>query len=144
MLINKCIREEKNTNKYPQHENNFEKYSSVAIINKQYLLINSIYLYQFQIKENGAIKVTSQLNATKIYQSADTSTKIKLNKLNKGIFRKSISGNFKRCIGEGELRDELMHADVIPVHKKKQKCVKKNISHVIILEIISKTYEKLT
>ena len=55
-----------------------------------------------------------------------------------------MSGNFKRCIGEGELRDELMHADVIPVHKKKQKCVKKNISHVIMLENISKTYEKLT
>ena len=70
------------------------------------------------------MKTISQLNTAKTCQNADTSTKII--KLNKAIFAKFISNNFKnsRCIDEDEFPCELKHADVIPVHKKKDKCVK--------------------
>ena len=66
----------------------------------------------------------SQLYTAKTCQNADTPTKII--KLNKDIFAKFISNNFNHCIDEGEFPYELKHADVIPVHKKKDKCVKEN------------------
>ena len=68
------------------------------------------------------IEIISQLNTTKTCQNTDTSTKII--KLNKDIFAKFISNNFNHCVDEGEFPYELKHAEVIPVHKKKGKCVK--------------------
>ena len=56
---------------------------------------------------------------------------------------KFISNNFNHCIDEGEFPYELKHADVIPVHKKKGKCVKENYRPVSILANIFKVYEKL-
>ena len=50
---------------------------------------------------------------------------------------------FNYCIAFGELPDELKHADVIPVHKKNEKCNKTNYRPVSILTNISKIYEKL-
>ena len=46
-------------------------------------------------------------------------------------------------IDEGEFPYELKHADVIPVHKRKDKCVKENYRPVSILTNIAKVYEKL-
>ena len=51
--------------------------------------------------------------------------------------------NFNHCIDEGKFPYELKHADIIPVHKKKDKCVKENYRPVSILTNISKVYEKL-
>ena len=70
------------------------------------------------------MKIISQLNTAKACQNADTPTKII--KLNKDIFAKFISNNFKNCIDEGKFPYELKHSDVIPVHKEKDKCVKEN------------------
>ena len=67
----------------------------------------------------------------------------KIIKINKNIFAKFISNNFNHCIDEGEFPYELKQADVIPVHKKKDKCVKENYPPVKILTKISKVYEKL-
>ena len=50
---------------------------------------------------------------------------------------------FNYCIAYGEFPDELKHADVIPVHKKNEKCNKANYRPVGILINISKIYEKL-
>ena len=69
------------------------------------------------------MNIISQLNTAKTCQNADTPTKI--TKL-KDIFAKFVSNNFNHCIVEGELPYELKHADIIPVHKKKDKCVKEN------------------
>ena len=63
--------------------------------------------------------------------------------MNKDIFANSITGHFNYCITYGEFRDELKHADVIPVHKKNEKCDKTNYGQVSILTNISKICEKL-
>ena len=87
------------------------------------------------------MKIISRLNTAKTCQNADTPTKTI--KINKDIFAKFISNNFNHCIDEGEFPYELKHAEVIPVHKKKDKCIKENYPPVKILTKISKVYEKL-
>ena len=62
---------------------------------------------------------------------------------NKDIFANFITDHFNYCIANGEFPDELKHADVIPVHKKNEKCNKTNYRPVSILTNISKIYEKL-
>ena len=63
--------------------------------------------------------------------------------MNKDIFANFITDHFNYCIAYGEFPDELKHADVIPVHKKNEKCDKTNYRPVTILTNISKIYEKL-
>ena len=87
------------------------------------------------------MKIISQLNTANICQNSDTPTKI--TKLNNDIFAKFISYDFNHGNDEGEFPYELKYADVIPVHKKKDKCVKENYRPVSILTNISKVYEKL-
>ena len=67
----------------------------------------------------------------------------KVIKINKDIFANFITDHFNYCIGNGEFLDESKHADVIPVHKKNEKCSKTNYRPVSILTNISKIYEKL-
>ena len=55
----------------------------------------------------------------------------------------NFSNNFNHCIDEGKFPYELKHPDVIPLHKKKDKCIKENYRPVSILTNISKVYEKL-
>ena len=85
------------------------------------------------------MKIISQLNAAKTCQNADIPSKII--KLNKDIFAKFINNNFNHCIDESEFPYELKHADVITVHKKKDKCVKENYQPVSMLTDISKVYK---
>ena len=87
------------------------------------------------------MNIISQLNTATTCQTADTPTKII--KLTKDIFAKFISNKFNHCIDEGEFPYELQHADIIPVHKKKDKCSKENYRPVSILTNISKVYKKL-
>ena len=75
------------------------------------------------------MNIISQLNTAKPYQNAD--------------FAKFISNNFNHCIDECDFPYELKHVGVIPVHKKKDKCVKDNYRPVSILTNISKVCEKL-
>ena len=61
----------------------------------------------------------------------------KVIKINKDIFANLISDHFKYCIIYGELPDQFKYADVIPVHKKNEKCAKTNYRPVSILINIS-------
>ena len=63
--------------------------------------------------------------------------------MNKDIFANFITDHFNYCIAYGEFPDELKHADVIPAHKKNEKCHKTNYRPVSVLTNISKIYEKL-
>ena len=48
--------------------------------------------------------------------------------MNKDIFANFITDHFNYCIAYGECTDELKHADVISVHKKKKKEKIKNMT----------------
>ena len=64
-------------------------------------------------------------------------------KMNKDIFAGFIAKDFNNCFDKGLLPDDLKHADVTPIHKKKGKSDKTNYRPVSILPNISKIYEKL-
>ena len=124
-------------NKYYDHY--YDHYPSITTITKQCL--SSSFNFQ-KTNANEVTKIISQLNMAKTCQNADTPTKII--KLNEDIFAKFISNNFNHCIDEGKFPYELKHADVIPVHTKKDKCVKENYQPVSILTNIFKVFEKLS
>ena len=63
--------------------------------------------------------------------------------MNANIFVNFICFYFKYCIYIGELAQVLKHADITPVHKKKEKSEKTNDRYVIIFPNLSKIYEKL-
>ena len=67
----------------------------------------------------------------------------KVIKINKGIFANFITNYFNYCIANGEFPDELKYADVIPFHKKNEKCNKTNYRPMSILTNILKIYENL-
>ena len=87
------------------------------------------------------MKVINNLSVAKTCQVNDIPTKVI--KINKDIFANFIMDHFNYCIANGEFPDELEHVDVIPVHKKNEKCNKTNYRPVSILTNISKIYEKL-
>ena len=87
------------------------------------------------------MKVISNLNVAKSCQINDIPTKVI--KMNKNIFANFIMDHFSYCIAYGEFPDELKQAEVIPFHKKNEKCDKTNYRPVSILTNISKIYEKL-
>ena len=136
--VNNYITSKENANKYPQQIKCFETHPSIATITKQCL--SSTFNFQ-RTNADEVMKIISQLTTAKTCQNADTPTKII--KLNEDIFAKFISNNFNHCIDESKFPYELKHANVIPVHKKKDKCVKENYRPVSILTNISKVYEKL-
>ena len=59
--------------------------------------------------------------------------------MNKDIFAGFVAKDFNNCVD----KDDLKHADVTPIHKKKDKSDKTDYRHVSILPNISKIYEKL-
>ena len=77
------------------------------------------------------MKVINSLNVAKSCQMNDIPTKVI--KMNKDVFANFITDYFNYCIAHGELPDELNHADVMPAHKKNQKCDKTNYRSVSIL-----------
>ena len=70
------------------------------------------------------MKVINNLNVAKTCQVNDIPTKVI--KMNKDIFANFITDHFNYRIAYGEFPDELKHTDVIPVHKKNEKCNKTN------------------
>ena len=91
--------------------------------------------------ENEVHKIIKNLKVRKTCQGSDIPTKII--KLNIDLFSSFICQNFNYCISIGKFPNELKHADVIPVHKKKDKSDKTNYRPVSILPNISKIYEKI-
>ena len=87
------------------------------------------------------MKVINILNVAKTCQVNDIPTKVI--KKNEDIFANFLTDHFNYSIANGEFLDELKHADVIPVHKKNEKCNKTYYRPMSILTNISKIYEKL-
>ena len=64
-------------------------------------------------------------------------------KSNTDLFANYIFRNFNYCLEKDEFPCVFEHADVVPVHKKKEKTDKANFRPVSILPNMSKIYEKL-
>ena len=80
---------------------------------------------------NEVEKIISNLNIKKSCQQEDIPNKII--KLNKDLIAKFIAENFNSWIDKAEFPSELKHADIVPIHKKKDKSDKSNYRQVSIL-----------
>ena len=76
------------------------------------------------------------MSIVKACQKDDILTKVI--KMNNSIFADFIDKDLYNCVDKGVFPDDLKHADVTPVHKKKGKSDKTNCRHVSILPNISK------
>ena len=81
-------------------------------------------------------KVINNLSIVKACQKDDIPTKVI--KMNKDIFAGFIAKEFNDCVDKGVFPDYLKHADVTPIHKKKDKNDKTNYRPVSIPTNISK------
>ena len=88
-----------------------------------------------------ALKVINNSNIAKSCQRSDIPTKAI--KMNKDIFATFITNQYNYCTAYGEFPDRLKHTDVIPIHKKNEKCGKTNYRQMSILTNITKVYEIL-
>ena len=59
------------------------------------------------------------MSIVKAFQKDDIPTKAI--KMNKDVFVDFIGKGFNNCVDKGVFPDDLKHADVIPIHKKKDK-----------------------
>ena len=118
--------------------NAFENHSSIKNIKSK--KFNSTFSFE-NTYTDVAMKVTNNLNVAKSCQINDIPTKVI--KMNKDIFANFITDHFNYCIAYGEFPNELKHADVIPSHKKNEKCDKTNYRPGSILTNTSKIHEKL-
>ena len=118
--------------------NAFENHPSITNIKST--KFNSTFSFE-NTYTDVVMKVINNLNVAKSCQINDIPTKVI--KMNKDMFANFITDHFNYGIAYGEFPDELTHADVIPVHKKNEKCDKTNYKPVCILTNISKIYEKL-
>ena len=114
--------------------NTFQNHTSVVNIKQR--KFNSTFIFK-NTNENEVRKIIKNLNVRKTCQSSDNPTKII--KLNIDLFSSFICQNFNYCISIGKFPNELKHADVMPVHKKKDKSDRP----VSILPNTSKIYEKI-
>ena len=99
----------------------FEKHSSILNIKKRNL--DSVFSFRKTTQEKVS-KFIRDLNTKKSCQTSDTPTKII--KLNSDIFSNLIYKDINYSIDKGEFPNDLKHADVVPVYKKKSKCEKEN------------------
>ena len=96
--------------------NMFQNHRSVVNINHRDLTL------LFHCTKNEVRKIMKNLNVRKTCQSCDIQAKII--KLNINLFSSFICHHFNYCIGKEEFTNELKHADVIPVYKKKINVIK--------------------
>ena len=99
----------------------FDKHASIVEIKAKAL--DSTFHFR-KTSCNEVEKVVSNLNIKKSWQQEDIPTKII--KLNKDLIATSIVENFNFCIDQGEFPYELKHADIVPIHKKKDKSYSNN------------------
>ena len=86
-------------------------------------------------------KVIKGMNVHKTCQLKDIPTKII--RMNSDIFANFTCLHFNYCIDIGDYPQEFKNADIIPVHKKKEKSDKNNYRPVSILPNLSKIYEEI-
>ena len=89
---------------------------------------------------NEVSKIIDNLDIKKASQNSDVLSKNI--KLNKDIIAPFIYENFNCCIDKGEFSNDLKHADIFPVHKKKCKINKTSVRPVSTISKFSKLYEK--
>ena len=102
--------------------NTFQNHPRVVNIKQREF--NSTFSFKIT-NENDFRKIIKKLNVRKTSQGSDVPTKII--KLNIDFFSSFICQNFNYCVSIGEFPNELKHADVIPVHKKRIKVIKPTI-----------------
>ena len=118
--------------------NTFQNHPSVVNIKQREF--NSIFSFK-NTNENEVRKIIKNLNLRKTYQGSDTPTKII--KFNIDLFSSFISQHFKYCISIGEFPNELKHADVIPIHKKRINVTKLIIGQKVYFQIFQTFMRKL-
>ena len=106
----------------------FNKHPSVVKIKTKGL--DSTF-HSRKTSRNEVENIIGNLNMKKSCQQKDIPTKII--KLNKDLIAMFIAENFSSYIDEGEFPSELKHADIVPIHKKKDKNNKSNYRSVSIL-----------
>ena len=99
-------------------------------------MINIQVLYQYkeekfwfgtEFQKNNSTEVENVINnliIVKVCQKDDIPTKAI--KMNEDIFACFIAKDFNNCVDEGVFPDDLKHADVTPIQKKKDKSDKTN------------------
>ena len=91
--------------------------------------------------ENEVHKIIKNLNVRKTFQGSDIPSETI--KLNLDLFSSFICRHSNYCVSIGEFPNELKHANITPVHTKKNKCDKTNNRPVSIPPNISKIYKKV-
>ena len=94
-----------------------------------------------ETNSNEVFKLIKTLNINKACQNADIPAEII--KSNADLFASYIIRNLNYCLEKGEFPCVFKHADIAPVHKKKEKTDKANYRLIIILPNISKIYKKI-
>ena len=102
--------------------NTFQNHPSVVNIKQREF--NSTFSFT-NTNENEVLKIIKILKVRKICQGSDIPTKII--KLNIDLFSSFICQYFNYCISMVKFPNELKHADVIPVDKKRIKVIKQTI-----------------
>ena len=100
----------------------------------------------FSFKHTNEIEIRKIIRGTNIHKTCqlkDIPTKIILNEFLLILSNFCEFLHFNYCVDIGEFLQEFKNADVIPVHKKKEKSDKTNYIPVSILPNLSKIYEKL-
>ena len=106
---------QKNTSSLSAIIETFEKHLSILNIKKRKL--DSVFSFRKTTQEE-VLKVIQDLNAKLSCQKSDTPTKIV--KLNSDIFSNLIHKHFNCCIDKGKNPNDLKHANIGPIYKKKQ------------------------
>ena len=94
----------------------FDKHPSIVEIQAK-ALDSKFHFRKTSCSEVG--KIVSDLNIKEYWKQEDVPTKII--KLNKDLIATFIAENFNFCIDQGEFPYELKHANIVPIHKKKNK-----------------------
>ena len=116
-----CFLNDMGSDSIPSVLNEFKNHPSIKNIKSKKL--NSAFSFE-NTYAAAVMKVINNLNVAKTCQVNDIPTKVI--KINEDIFVNFITDHFNYSIANGEFPDELKHADVIPVHKKNEKCNKTN------------------
>ena len=88
----------------------------ISVVNIRQREFNSTFSFK-NTNENEVSKIIKNLNVRKTCQGSHIPTKII--KLNINLFSSFICQNFNYCISMAKFPNELKHADVIPVYKKR-------------------------
>ena len=119
MISNSAVESNAISNPLSIATNLFDQHPSIINIKKKKFdsVLNFIKTSSTEVK-----KVINNLSIVKACQKDDIPTKVL--KMNKDIFAGFIAKDFSNCVDKGVFPDDLKHADVTRIHKKKDKVIK--------------------